>query len=93
MAGARSYPTNRLERYLDGLGSLGTEIDRTRFKAGLQYAKLSASFYILWLLHLKLKADPGGSLPSWMHHLAREYLAGGLLHQARDASEALNHAA
>jgi hypothetical protein len=76
---------DRLEYYLDCMRSLGVDIDADRFQAGLRYARLSESFYTLWLLHLKLKADPADQLPSWMHSAGRGHFAGGLVRLAREA--------
>lgn len=71
--------------YIERMKALGMEIDSDKFKSGLHYARLCGSFYTLWLLHLKLKADPSGRLPSWMRSGAIDSLSGGLIKQARNA--------
>ena len=61
-------------------------IDFDRFVSVMPYAELCRKFYTLWLLYLKLEADPGGNLPMWLR-LHSERLFGGEL--ARLAGEVL----
>ena len=77
----------KLDRYFLCMRALGAGIDPDKLKAGLGYARLCASFYTLWLLHLKLKADPQGPLPSWMRSGAADLFSGGLIRLARDARQ------
>ena len=63
-----------LSVYLDH--SQGVDVDR--FMSVMPYAELCRQFYTLWLLYLKLEADPGGKLPTWLR-LHSERLFGGEL--------------
>ena len=54
------------------------EVDIDRFMSVMPYAELCRQFYTLWLLYLKLEADPGGKLPMWLR-LHSERLFGGEL--------------
>ena len=61
-------------------------IDFDRFMSVMPYAELCRQFYTLWLLYLKLEADPGGKLPSWLRLHSERLFSGEL---ARLAGEVL----
>lgn len=73
--------------YVDCLRRNGVEIDQEKFIGGMKYAALSMNFYALWLLHLKLSADPQGKLPKWMIMTAETLFNGGLIRSAVDAMQ------
>jgi len=73
--------------YLDKMAARGVYFDRSRFLASMSYARLQGSFYVLWLLHLKLMADPEGDLPCWMRTISEGLLKGDILNQAEEAWE------
>ena len=88
MLNAGFADNDRLAYYLTRMREMGMELDRDRLEAGLGYARLCGSFFMLWLLHLKLKADRDGRLPAWMRAGAAGLFAGGLIEQARQARAA-----
>lgn len=71
--------------YLKLLAEYGVRVEVDEFRAGLAYAALSMNFYVLWLLHLKLRADPDGRAQTWMRNIAAGLFSGGLLDSARQA--------
>ncbi len=74
------------ERILSVYFNHSQEVEVDRFMSVMPYAELCRQFYTLWLLYLKLEADPGGKLPTWLR-LGSERLFSGEL--ARLAEEVL----
>lgn len=66
------------ERILSVYLDHSQELDIDRFMLVMPYAELCRQLYTLWLLYLKLEADPGGKLPTWLR-LHSERLFGGEL--------------
>ncbi len=54
------------ERILSVYLDHSQELDIDRFMSVMPYVELCRQFYTLWLLYLKLDADPGGNLPTWL---------------------------
>ena len=73
--------------YLSKMADTGIRIDRDVWRRGIAYARLSSAFYALWLLHMKLQADPDGRLPGWMRSESSELLSGKLISLTRKAGE------
>ncbi len=63
-----------LRVYLDHAREVNVDL----FMSVMPYAELCRQFYTLWLLYLKLEADPGGKFPTWLR-LHSERLFGGEL--------------
>lgn len=66
------------ERILSVYLDHSQEFNIDRFMSVMPYAELCRQLYTLWLLYLKLEADPGGKLPTWLR-LHSERLFGGEL--------------
>ena len=62
------------------------ELDIDRFMSVMPYAEFCRQFYTLWLLYLKLEADPGGNLPMWLSLHSERLFSGEL---ARSAEKVL----
>ena len=66
------------ERILSVYLDYAREVDVDRFVSVMPYAEFCRQFYTLWLPYLKLEADPGGKLPTWLR-LGSERLFSGEL--------------
>lgn len=71
--------------YVEQMRTCGVDIETEKFRELFAYAELSMSFHALWLLHLKLQADPEGRLPGWMQNIASSLFDGRLLSMALQA--------
>lgn len=71
--------------YTEQMQRRGLKLDMEKFREQFAYADLSMHFYTLWLLHLKLQADPEGRLPGWMQNIASSLFGGRLILMARQA--------
>ena len=74
------------ERILSVYLDHSQRVDIDRFMSVMPYAELCRQFYTLWLLYLKLEADPGGNLPMWLRLHSERLFSGEL---ARLAEEVL----
>lgn len=77
-----------MKQYIGRVKEKGLQINIDEFKAGMEYSNLCSNFYALWLLHLKLQADPTGKLPKWMSSQAEKLFSGELI---RSAQKAVSH--
>lgn len=71
--------------YIDRSQRLGTDINIDRFMSVMPYAELCRQFYTLWMLYLKLVAEPGGKLTKWMRFHSQQLFSGGLIRLAQEA--------
>ena len=73
------------ERILSVYFDHSQEVDIDRFMSVMPYAELCRQFYTLWLLYLKLEADPGGNLPMWLRLHSEGLFSGELARSAEKA--------